>query len=314
MNAKKIFVVLVVLFCFPAIVYAQQQLPRTISGGVLNGKAVSLPKPAYPQIARAAQAGGTVVVQITIGEDGNVLSATAISGHPLLKAAAVQAAYGARFSPTLLDGKPVKVTGTINYNFMMPLSWLDIGTQLAENEKDFRYRSFPYFSNALFSQEFESERNELQELQQIPIKSDNEETSDTTKQNSSPTPGKVMVMVVGANAPDPISREEYSKRLSSVINSIQTKLMNDSVKSWYFSLGLIIGRTKQSLDNDTGILATIEHFRNHSLISPTGASEAIVSNLQKLSYFSNKTSFTDEDKAEINQLIQAIKRVPIEKY
>jgi protein TonB len=92
--------------------------PKTISGGVLNGKAVSLPKPAYPQIARAAKASGTVVVQVTIDESGRVVSASAISGHPLLKAAAVQAAYGARFSPTLLSGQPVKVTGTINYNFM----------------------------------------------------------------------------------------------------------------------------------------------------------------------------------------------------
>lgn len=93
-------------------------VPKIISQGVLNGKAVSLPKPAYPQIARAAKASGTVVVQVTIDESGKVVSASAISGHPLLKAAAVQAAYGARFSPTLLSGQPVKVTGTINYNFM----------------------------------------------------------------------------------------------------------------------------------------------------------------------------------------------------
>lgn len=93
-------------------------VPKIISQGVLNGKAVSLPKPAYPQIAKAAKASGTVVVQVTIDESGKVVSASALSGHPLLKAAAVQAAYGARFSPTLLSGQPVKVSGTINYNFM----------------------------------------------------------------------------------------------------------------------------------------------------------------------------------------------------
>jgi protein TonB len=92
--------------------------PKTISGGVLNGRAISLPKPQYPQIARAAKASGTVVVQVTIDESGRVISASAVSGHPLLKAAAVQAAYGARFSPTMLSGQPVKVTGTINYNFL----------------------------------------------------------------------------------------------------------------------------------------------------------------------------------------------------
>jgi protein TonB len=89
-----------------------------ISGGVLNGKAVSLPKPAYPAIAKAARASGTVSVQVTIDEAGRVISARAVSGHPLLQGAAVQAANGARFSPTLLSGQPVKVTGVINYNFV----------------------------------------------------------------------------------------------------------------------------------------------------------------------------------------------------
>jgi len=93
--------------------------PRApISGGVLNGKAISLPKPPYPQIARAAHAAGTVVVQVLIDENGSVVSAKAVSGHPLLQAVAVQAARQARFSPTKLSGQPVKVTGVIQYNFV----------------------------------------------------------------------------------------------------------------------------------------------------------------------------------------------------
>jgi len=93
--------------------------PRApISGGVLNGKAISLPKPAYPPIARQARAAGTVVVQVVIDENGNVISARAVSGHPLLQAVAVGAARQARFSPTKLSGHPVKVTGIITYNFV----------------------------------------------------------------------------------------------------------------------------------------------------------------------------------------------------
>jgi protein TonB len=93
--------------------------PRApISGGVLNGRAISLPKPAYPAIARQAHASGTVVVQVTIDENGNVISARAVSGHPLLQAVAVGAARQARFSPTKLSGQPVKVTGVITYNFV----------------------------------------------------------------------------------------------------------------------------------------------------------------------------------------------------
>ena len=91
-----------------------------ISGGVLNGRALSLPKPSYPAIARQAHASGTVVVQVLIDENGAVIAAHAISGHPLLQAVAVQAAHQARFSPTKLSGQPVKVNGVIQYNFVAP--------------------------------------------------------------------------------------------------------------------------------------------------------------------------------------------------
>jgi protein TonB len=92
--------------------------PKQISGGVLNGKATSLPKPPYPPAARAVRASGAVSVQVLIDESGNVVSASAVSGHPLLRAAAVQAARGARFSPTMLSGQAVKVSGVITYNFV----------------------------------------------------------------------------------------------------------------------------------------------------------------------------------------------------
>jgi periplasmic protein TonB len=94
--------------------------PKTVvSGGVLNGKAISKPQPAYPPIAKAARASGTVTVQILVDEGGRVVSASAVNGHPLLQQAAVAAARQARFSPTLLSGQPVKVSGVITYNFVL---------------------------------------------------------------------------------------------------------------------------------------------------------------------------------------------------
>jgi protein TonB len=93
-------------------------VPKTISGGVVNGKATNLVKPPYPAAARAVQASGAVNVQVTIDESGNVISASAVSGHPLLRAAAVSAARSSKFSPTMLSGQAVKVTGVIVYNFV----------------------------------------------------------------------------------------------------------------------------------------------------------------------------------------------------
>lgn len=89
----------------------------TISGGVLNGKAISKPAPAYPAIAKAARASGAVTVQITVDESGRVVSASAVNGHPLLQQAAVSAVRNWRFTPTLLSGQPVKVTGVVTVNF-----------------------------------------------------------------------------------------------------------------------------------------------------------------------------------------------------
>jgi TonB family protein len=87
-------------------------------GGVLNGRAISLPRPSYPAQARHAGYGGIVVVKVTIDESGKVVKAEDHCGaaKPLAEAA-IGAAYRARFTPTLLSGQPVKVTGTITYKF-----------------------------------------------------------------------------------------------------------------------------------------------------------------------------------------------------
>ena len=86
--------------------------------GVINGKATSLPKPRYPAAARAIRVEGAVRVRVLIDENGRVVSANAVAGHPLLRNAAVRAARDARFLPTLLSGEPVKVSGVIVYNFL----------------------------------------------------------------------------------------------------------------------------------------------------------------------------------------------------
>jgi TonB family protein len=105
-----------------------------ISGGIVNGKATSLPKPAVPTAAKAVNATGAVQVQVVIDENGNVISATPISGHPLLRASAEAAAKNSKFSPTMLSGQKVKTTGIIAYNFSNGVATVSAGNQtVAEN-------------------------------------------------------------------------------------------------------------------------------------------------------------------------------------
>ncbi|MEP6913061.1 MAG: TonB family protein, partial [bacterium] len=90
---------------------------KPVTGGVLNGIAISLPAPMYPDAARRFRISGMVTVDVVVDETGKVISAQATSGPAVLREVAVQAALRARFSPTKLSGQPVKVSGLINYKF-----------------------------------------------------------------------------------------------------------------------------------------------------------------------------------------------------
>jgi TonB family protein len=89
-----------------------------VSGGVLQGKATRKVQPAYPPIAKSARAQGAVQIQVTISESGEVMNAQAISGHPMLREAALQAAKQWRFKPTEISGVPVKTQGLLTFNFV----------------------------------------------------------------------------------------------------------------------------------------------------------------------------------------------------
>lgn len=103
----------------PPPVVIERSVPKVISKGVINGEALSLPKPGYPPIAKQLRIQGMVSVQILIDETGKVISAKVVSGNPSLATAARQAAFEARFSPTRLSNQPVKVSGVITYNFVL---------------------------------------------------------------------------------------------------------------------------------------------------------------------------------------------------
>lgn len=103
----------------PAPTPRQETGPVRLTSSLISSKVLEKPAPPYPSIAKAAGMQGTVTVQIVIDEQGQVISAKATGGPPLLQGAAVQAAHRARFTPTILGGRPVKVTGSITYNFVL---------------------------------------------------------------------------------------------------------------------------------------------------------------------------------------------------
>lgn len=119
---RNLFILTSVVFAFGSVNISAQSTnePVIVSKGVVNGSAVSMPKPVYPASAIAVQAGGAVNVEVLVDENGDVIEANAVSGHPLLRSSAVTAARGAKFKPMFINGKTVRVKGVIVYNFALP--------------------------------------------------------------------------------------------------------------------------------------------------------------------------------------------------
>ena len=90
---------------------------RPVNAGILNGRAVTLPKPAYPPLARQMRASGQVAVQISVDESGNVTAARATSGNSLLRLPAEAAARQSKFNPIIVGNQAVRATGILVYNF-----------------------------------------------------------------------------------------------------------------------------------------------------------------------------------------------------
>jgi TonB family protein len=88
-----------------------------VSESVLLGSAISKVQPIYPANAKKVNASGRVQVQVTISVEGRVIEATAISGHPLLRGAAIAAAGKWLFKPTMMNGVPVKVQSVLTFVF-----------------------------------------------------------------------------------------------------------------------------------------------------------------------------------------------------
>jgi TonB family protein len=98
--------------------YPKPENPKIINGGVINGKALNLARPEYPDEAKAIRASGVVQVEVLINESGQVVSAKTTCGYDVFAKVAERAALKSKFSTTTLNGEPVKVSGTIVYRFI----------------------------------------------------------------------------------------------------------------------------------------------------------------------------------------------------
>jgi len=90
-----------------------------VSAGVSQGLLINKVNPTYPPLAKQARIQGAVVLQAVIGKDGSIQNLRAMSGHPMLTPAAIDAVKQWRYKPYYLNGEPVEVDTQITVNFTL---------------------------------------------------------------------------------------------------------------------------------------------------------------------------------------------------
>ncbi|MDQ3130264.1 MAG: energy transducer TonB [Acidobacteriota bacterium] len=298
---------------------------KPISGGVLNGKAKTLAKPAYPAAARAVNAEGSVSVQVLIDEEGNVASAAAVSGHPLLRRAAEQAALESKFAPTMLSGQPVKVSGVIVYNFVgaaTPENWVKTGYDLASYEKFANVNSYSLNSmTAKFPAEWTMEREQLKQLQNIAqnenpppvgssvkgdliIKSDENATA-TAEKTSEGTSVKKMTIVRRTDVPSAASAEQIAIT-QNLTASLQSRLGSDPKAAWQFNLGIALGRAFSNMKDRTDSQSLLDALRQQIAAAPGDIAPEYLASANKIVALLESKERTPEERQQIGQLLSSL--------
>jgi TonB family protein len=292
---------------------AQEAVPKMVSGGVLNGKARLLPKPAFPQEARAVGATGAVSVQVLIDENGVVVSANAVSGHPLLREAAAEAAKGAKFSPTLLDGVPVRVTGVITYNFVLGLQAARIAFILthAELTSSFGEYGAPESFASQLPNDWSDEKAILKSLtfEQFP-ETKAEEKKVSTERTGDPPPvkdnnrytvkGDVNYAVAGGAQYGPRKLDASSiGSVQRVSRMIEARASAVESKAWAYELGKALGRLAAEIDDTSKFQSDLAAIESLSGRAPATVVQSSLQQLNAFIEFAKKEGIHDDNGQEV---------------
>ena len=245
-----------------------KNVSKVISGGVMNGKATNLPKPAYPVAALAVRVEGVVGVQVLIDEEGKVISASAASGHPLLRGAAVNAAKEATFEPMSLGGEPIRITGFITYIFSSDLNWGQAGRFLSQAEAGQGHKEMLQVIASKLPGEFREEKIEI---------------------------GSLSFLATGTYA----KPGELTERAKRVIESIQEKLLNDPVSLWQFSFKVTLGRIKGNINDDSSLAMHLLRLRELISSAPDGIGGGITREIRAIADHAGKFAFTGAERENI---------------
>jgi TonB family protein len=321
---KQILLVLLVFLFGVQIVSAQpQRTPaKSVPGGVLNGKAETLPKPAYPSAAQAVRAEGAVSVQVLIDEEGAVISAEAVSGHPLLQEAARVAALQSKFKPTLINGQAVKVSGVIVYNFLAGkserMNWFKVGYDLQSVQHS---PTLGFLNTNSIAKSFQAdwtiETEQLQKLAEIKqaessknsqtLLNGEEKISEKTETKADGTIVKTVVTKRAVKSELPPDSEQIAIS-QSLIASLRSRLADNELNLWQFNVGLNLSRAMARIPNISERQSVVGSLRKQIESAPNEVSAEYLAELQKILEILEKPNLLADDHQQIGQIMPKLFR------
>ncbi|HVE58612.1 MAG TPA: TonB family protein [Pyrinomonadaceae bacterium] len=286
--------------------------------GNIKRKAVLLPKPSFPREALEAGADGIVKVEVVIDAQGNVVSAKALAGHPLLFASAEETARRTKFRSVEPADENAKETGVITYNFAIEKAgWTKIAYDLAAIQKAPTLRPFnvPRIAKA-FDPEWTGEReilDKLAEMRRVEIETQNPVSDKPVfVRQPDPNQGGAMQSSIKAEIQLPVRNPPTGERIALAQNltaSLQSRLANDEANLWRFNLGIDLAKTfeiARSSPNEAQSAAQI--LKQAAENAPAGISVESLTALRKLTEILENEARNVQTINEIGKLLAILFR------
>lgn len=286
--------------------------------GTVKTTAVYISKPVYPSEAQQVGAEGAIRVEVTISEEGSVISAKAFEGHPFLRIACEEAAQRTKFRIARgANGNAVKIEGILTYNFtIQKASWTRIGYGLSLlGRLPFSYFSIPTTAKT-FAPEWTEERQMLKDLGEIgrieppmpPSAIFIAQSSATTK-NSTRTPNGTTqnsaVIQRRLIVPTPPTVEQFALA-QNLVSALQSRLGNDELSLWQFNLGLDLSRAFQTFRDPNERAEAARIVRRFAQNSPVGVAVEVKMTLENMAANFEKEKRTMESDDESARLLKLI--------
>jgi TonB family protein len=279
--------------------------------GNIRRKAVFLPKPPYPPGVLEAGADGTVRVEIVIDAEGSVVSAKAISGHPLLYETAETTALKTKFRRAAAADPNFKETGVIVYSFAIERAgWLRIGYDLAVIQKAPTLRPFIVSRVAkAFEADWKGELEllgKLAEMRRIEMQTDNAVPEDKPVfvRKTDPSQKGARQSSISAEIKIPVPNPPTGERIAVAQNltaNLQSRLAGNESDLWKFNLGVNLVKTLEMFRNPTENRAAAEILRQFADSAPSDISPETLTALREVIEFYESGRRSVESRAGITK-------------